>query len=52
MPVPTPDLPGPLKIVSDLLKALLGAVTGILGGLLGAVPVPPLPVPPLPVPGS
>ncbi|QRP46510.1 hypothetical protein [Amycolatopsis sp. FDAARGOS 1241] len=49
---PIPDLPGPLKIVSDLLKALLGAVTGILGGLLGAVPVPPLPVPPLPAPGA
>ncbi|MBB4687682.1 hypothetical protein [Amycolatopsis jiangsuensis] len=42
---PIPDLPGPLKIVSDLLKAVLGAVTGILGGLLGSVPVPPLPVP-------
>jgi len=49
---PIPDLPGPLKIVSDLLKALLGALTGILGGLLGALPVPPLPLPPLPVPGS
>ena len=49
---PIPDLPGPLKIVSDLLKALLGAVTGILSGLLGAVPVPPLPVPPLPAPGA
>lgn len=47
---PIPDLPGPLKIVSDLLKALLGALTGILGGLLGALPVPPLPIPPLPVP--
>ncbi|WP_328605039.1 hypothetical protein OG943_34135 [Amycolatopsis sp. NBC_00345] len=50
IPVPTlPDLPGPLKIVSDLVKALLAAVTGILGGLLGAVP--PLPVPLPPVPG-
>ena len=51
---PIPDLPGPLKIVSDLLKALLGALTGILSGLLGSLPVPPLPlpVPPLPVPGS
>jgi hypothetical protein len=48
---PIPDLPGPLKIVSDLLKALLGAVTGILGGLLGSLPVP-LPVPPLPLPTS
>lgn len=47
---PIPDLPGPLKIVSDLLKALLGALTGILGGLLGSLPVPPLPIPPLPVP--
>ncbi|RJQ85836.1 hypothetical protein [Amycolatopsis panacis] len=47
---PVPDLPGPLKIVSDLLKAVLGAVTGILGGLLGSLPVPPLPVPALPVP--
>jgi hypothetical protein len=49
---PIPDLPGPLKIVSDLLKALLGALTGILSGLLGSLPVPPLPLPPLPVPGS
>jgi hypothetical protein len=47
---PIPDLPGPLKVVSDLLKALLGALTGILGGLLGSLPVPPLPVPALPVP--
>ncbi|MFB9689442.1 hypothetical protein [Amycolatopsis plumensis] len=46
---PIPDLPGPLKMVSDLLKALLGALTGILGGLLGSLPVPPLPIP---VPGS
>lgn len=53
LPIPSlPDLPGPLKIVSDLVKALLAAVTGILGGLLGGLPVPPLPVPPLPVPGS
>ena len=51
LPIPSlPDLPGPLKIVSDLVKALLGAVTGILGGLLGGLPVPPLPVPPLPAP--
>lgn len=53
IPVPTlPDLPGPLKIVSDLVKALLAAVTGILGGLLGAVPPLPVPLPPVPpVPG-
>ncbi|ATY15361.1 hypothetical protein CU254_36940 [Amycolatopsis sp. AA4] len=51
VPIPSlPDLPGPLKIVSDLVKALLAAVTGILGGLLGGLPVPPLPVPPLPTP--
>ncbi|GAA1019779.1 MULTISPECIES: hypothetical protein [Amycolatopsis] len=49
---PLPDLPGPLKAVSDLVKGLLAAVTSLLGGLLGGVPVPPLPVPtpPLPAP--
>jgi hypothetical protein len=51
LPIPSlPDLPGPLKIVSDLVKALLAAVTGILGGLLGGLPVPPLPVPVPPLP--
>ena len=58
VPIPSlPDLPGPLKIVSDLVKALLAAVTGILAGLLGGLPVPPLPavpavpaVPALPAP--
>ncbi|AIG80753.1 MULTISPECIES: hypothetical protein [Amycolatopsis] len=51
VPIPSlPDLPGPLKIVSDLVKALLTAVTGILSGLLGGLPVPPLPVPPVPLP--
>ncbi|EMD22944.1 hypothetical protein C791_7944 [Amycolatopsis azurea DSM 43854] len=51
VPIPSlPDLPGPLKIVSDLVKALLTAVTGILAGLLGGLPVPPLPVPPVPLP--
>ena len=53
LPIPSlPDLPGPLKIVSDLMKALLAAVTGILGGLLGGLPVPPLPLPVPPLPGS
>ncbi|MYW94651.1 hypothetical protein G3I59_29685 [Amycolatopsis rubida] len=49
---PLPDLPGPLKAVSDLVKGLLAAVTSLLAGLLGGVPVPPLPVPtpPLPAP--
>ncbi|MBB5853567.1 hypothetical protein HDA45_003654 [Amycolatopsis umgeniensis] len=51
VPIPSlPDLPGPLKIVSDLVKALLTAVTGILAGLLGGLPVPPLPLPPVPLP--
>jgi hypothetical protein len=47
---PIPDLPGPLKPISDLLKTLLGAVTTLLAGLLGGLPVPPLPVPPVPTP--
>lgn len=47
-PVPElPDLPPPLNIVSNLLKSLLQAVTGLLASLLGSVP--PLPVS-LPVP--
>ncbi|MEC3975061.1 hypothetical protein [Amycolatopsis sp. H20-H5] len=51
LPLPAlPDLPGPLKVVSDLLKTLLVAVTGLVSGLLGGLPVPGLPVPGLPVP--
>jgi len=45
-----PSLPPPLSIVSDLLKTLLNAVTGLLSSLLSALPIP-LPLPPLPVPG-
>lgn len=44
-----PKLPPPLSVVSDLLTTLLNAVTGLLGSLLSALPIP-LPVPALPIP--
>ncbi|PXY31238.1 hypothetical protein [Prauserella muralis] len=48
VPLPEiPDLPPPLTAVSDLLKAVLGAVTGLLSSLLGGG-VPALPVPETP----
>ncbi|MFE0021781.1 hypothetical protein [Amycolatopsis sp. NPDC059021] len=50
-PIKIPDLPGPLKIVSDLLNALLNLVTGLLASLVGGgVPSLPVPVPPVPKP--
>ncbi|PRX44753.1 hypothetical protein B0I33_111268 [Prauserella shujinwangii] len=48
VPLPEiPDLPPPLDVVSNLLKSLLSAVTGLLAGLLGGG-VPELPVPETP----
>ncbi|WP_199429953.1 hypothetical protein [Qaidamihabitans albus] len=56
LPLPEiPDLPPPLDVVSNLLKSVLSAVTGLLSGLLGggvpALPVPEVPeVPEVPAP--
>ncbi len=43
---------GMAGIASASPAALLAAVTGILGGLLGGLPVPPLPLPVPPLPAG